>query len=92
MIKYEWDENKRIKNLQKHKVDFIDAKSLFNGYTLTVLDNRIPYGEQRFITLGLINERVFVVVHTEREESIRIISIRKATKNEQKMYFTEFPN
>ena len=91
-MKYEWDENKRIKNLQKHKVDFIDAKSLFNGYTLTVADNRIPYGEQRFITLGLINERVFVVVHTERKESIRIISIRKATKNEQKMYFTEFAN
>lgn len=91
-MKYEWDENKRIKNLRKHRVDFVDAKLLFNGYTLTFEDNRITYGEQRFITLGLIREKVFVAVHTERKESIRIISMRKATKNEQKMYYTEFPH
>ncbi|MBF0111763.1 MAG: BrnT family toxin [Desulfamplus sp.] len=44
-------------------------------------------GEQRFITLGLLNSIVVVIVHTETETEIRIISMRKATKNEQKLYF-----
>jgi uncharacterized DUF497 family protein len=52
-------------------------------------DDRHHYGEQRFITLGLLSGRVVVVVHTEREDRVRVISVRKATRNEQQLYHSE---
>jgi uncharacterized DUF497 family protein len=70
-------------------LDFYDAKGIFNGYTLTVEDDRFDYPERRFVTLGLILEHVIAVVHTESEEKLRIISARKAPKNEQKEYFKQ---
>lgn len=62
---------------------------VFEGETVTVEDDRFNYGEIRFITLGLLESRVVVVVHTERENKIRIISVRKATKNERTEYFQQ---
>jgi uncharacterized DUF497 family protein len=62
---------------------------MFGGETVTILDDRFDYGEDRFITLGLINGIVLVVVHIETDTSIRFISARKATKNEEKSYFKE---
>ena len=53
----------------------------------TFEDNRRDYGEQRWVTLGLLEDRVTVIVHTETDEEIRIISMRKAVKNEQIMFF-----
>jgi uncharacterized protein len=89
---FEWDDAKRLSNIKKHGIDFIDAPTIFNGYTLTMEDDRYDYGEKRFVTFGILEERVVVVVHTENETSIRIISIRKATKNEKKAYFTQIPD
>ena len=91
-MEYEWDENKRRSNIKKHGFDFADAKELFKGYTVTMKDERFHYKEQRFVTLGIIKDRVAVVVHTERHNAIRIISIRKASKYEQKIYFSQIPN
>ena len=91
-MNFEWDENKRLSNLEKHGIDFIDAPIIFKGYTLTVEDDRFDYGEQRFITIGILNERVVVVIHTEKKDFIRIISIRKASKYERKNYFATIPN
>lgn len=54
--------------------------------------NRYDYGEQRLVTFGLLQGRVIAVVHTEREDCIRIISARKATKYEQKAYFEQLSN
>lgn len=88
-MEFEWDENKRKTNLRTHGIDFKGIDSVFNGYTLTIEDTRFEYGEQRFLTLGVLNGRVVVIVHTEREETIRIISIRKATKHEQSRYFSQ---
>lgn len=65
---------------------------IFDSYTLTIRDDRYNYGEQRFITFGILEGRVVVVVHTENEESIRLISIRKATKYEEKNYFSQIPD
>lgn len=59
------------------------------GITLTILDDRFDYDETRFITLGLLDGRVVVIAHTETQEVIRIISVRKATKNENANYFKE---
>jgi uncharacterized DUF497 family protein len=85
----EWDEAKRRANVQKHGLDFVGIAEVFGGLTATMEDDRHPYGEQRFITLGLLSGRVVVVVHTERADRIRVISVRKATKNEQQLYYSE---
>lgn len=65
---------------------------IFDSYTLTTEDNRYDYGEDRFVTFGILEGRVVAVVHTESEDSIRIISIRKATKYEEKAYFSQIPD
>jgi uncharacterized DUF497 family protein len=87
---FEWDEKKRQSNIQKHGIDFEDAGKVFKGITLTILDNRFDYGEQRYITMGLLGDVVVVVAHTEIKTMIRIISMRKATKNEQKIFYKRF--
>lgn len=50
-------------------------------------DRRFDYGEQRFVTLGMLRETVVVLVHTETRRGIRMISMRKATRNEETLYF-----
>jgi uncharacterized DUF497 family protein len=59
---------------------------------LTFDDDRFDYGEHRFITMGMLHDIVVVIAHTETSKEIRIISMRKATKNEQKIYFQEIAN
>jgi uncharacterized DUF497 family protein len=88
-MKFEWDTAKNNTNIEKHSIDFNDAKLIFDGLTVTVEDDRIDYPERRFVTLGMIFETVISVVHTETVEKIRIISARKTTKNEQKEYFKQ---
>lgn len=85
----EWDEAKRLANLDKHGIDFIDVPEVFDGDIVTVEDDRYSYGEQRFVTFGLLQGRVIAIVHTDRGESICIISARKATKYEQRTYFQQ---
>ena len=84
-----WDEAKRRLNLRKHGIDFADANRIFRGVTFTAEDTREDYGEQRFLTLGLLEDQVVSVTHTEQGEEIRIISIRKATKHEARFYFSQ---
>ncbi|MBC8263683.1 MAG: BrnT family toxin [Anaerolineales bacterium] len=90
--KFTWDEAKRRSNLVKRRLDFADAPVVFAGITFTFEDDRFDYGEERFITLGMLKGVVVVIAHTERNEAVRIISMRKATKHEQKLYFQEFTN
>lgn len=78
---------KRRSNLSTHDLDFADAREVFEGLTLTYEDARFAYGEQRFVTLGLLQGAVVSIVHTEKPGHIRIISFRKATKHEQKIFF-----
>ncbi|MBE9215153.1 BrnT family toxin [Plectonema cf. radiosum LEGE 06105] len=91
-MEYEWDEAKRLANIRKHGIDFTDVPAVFNGDILTVEDDRESYREQRFVTFGLLQGRVVAVVHTERDNCTRIISVRKATKYEQRVYFEQFSN
>jgi uncharacterized DUF497 family protein len=90
MYRFVWDESKRLTNLRKHAIDFVDALTIFDGDAVTIEDDRFDYDEQRFMTLGLLGRQVIVVIHTERGETIRIISARKALSNEQKRYFQQF--
>ena len=87
-----WDETKRRENLRKHGVDFADAQIIFDGYTVTSEDKREAYGEQRLQTLGLLRGVTVAVVHTERGNQIRVISIRKTTKHEDRFYFSQIPD
>jgi uncharacterized protein len=84
---YEWDETKAKANIQKHGIDFADAVGVFEDeWALTIEDEKIDL-EQRFITLGLdFLGRVLTVVYTYRENTIRIISARKAAKKEELNY------
>jgi uncharacterized DUF497 family protein len=88
-MRYEWDEKKRKANLRKHGFDFRDAPHIFEGVTLTVLDDREEYGEERYITLGLLKNTVVIIAHTEQPNAIRIISMRKATRYEERNYFSQ---
>jgi uncharacterized DUF497 family protein len=88
-MEFTWDEAKRKLNLKEHKIDFADAKRVFNGPMRIFEDIRFDYCEQRWIGIGLLGFELVVIVHTESEDTIRIISMRKATTNEQKIFFDE---
>jgi uncharacterized DUF497 family protein len=85
-MEYEWDDEKAKLNKAKHGVVF-DAAHLFQfGSAKIIVDDRKDYGEERLIGLGLIGERVFVIVFTERGSARRVITLRKANKREIKSY------
>ena len=86
-MEFEWNESKRTSTLRKHGIDFSDVPTVFSGSIVTVEDDLFDYGEERFVTFGLLQGHVVAVVHTESENYIRIISARKATKYEQRNYF-----
>ncbi len=88
-MKFEWDEGKRLANIEKHEIDFADVPPVFDGDVFTIQDKRFDYGEIRYLTFGLLKFRVIVVAHTDENDVIRIISARKATENEEKLYFKE---
>jgi uncharacterized DUF497 family protein len=88
-MRFEWDEAKRRSNIRRHGIDFLAARVVFAGRTLTLVDDRFDYEEPRFLTLGLLWGRVVAIVHTETDFVTRIISIRKASKNEEEIYFEE---
>lgn len=88
LMKYFWNEAKRLKNLQKHRLDFTDAARIFDGPTLTIPDDRADYGEARFTTMGLLEMAVVVIAHTENESEIRVISMRKAERYETEIFFS----
>ncbi len=85
-MEFEWDEGKRRANYAKHGLDFRDAEKIFQDITITAEDNRRDYGERRFISLGRLEDVVVVIVYTERNENIRIISMRKANQREKQAY------
>ena len=84
---YEWDEDKNRANKKKHGIGFEEAKKIFDGPVLTREDDREDYGEERFLSMGMVGSHAVVIVaHTDRAGVTRIISARKATKTEQGMY------
>ncbi len=85
-MEFEWDEGKRRANYAKHGLDFRDAAKVLQGITLTAEDDRHDYGEKRFISLGLLEDMVVVIVHTARSEKIRLISMRRANHKERQAY------
>lgn len=91
IIKFSWNELKTAANIRKHGVSFEEAKSVFfDDFALQFFDQVNSVAEDRFLMLGMSNEtKLLIVCHCERDDgnTIRIISARKATKNESKYYF-----
>lgn len=82
----EFDEEKRQQTLEHRGLDFADAASLFDGTEFTALDDREDYGEDRFQTVGLLAERLVMIIWTPRGEARRIISMRKCNAREQRRF------
>ena len=89
-IKFEWDEAKAKSNLIKHGVSFDEAKSVFDDdFARVIYDETHSKNEERFVILGMSKKlRILVVVHCLRQDelTVRLISARKATQNEQNQY------
>lgn len=85
-MEYEWDENKRMTNIDKHQVDFRVAAFIFEGETVREPDNRYDYGEERYLSIGFVGGECFVVAHTERDSVIRLISAWKGGRRERRKY------
>lgn len=85
-MKFEWDDNKNLSNIEKHGIDFQDVKSAFMYPILTKKDERFDYGEDRLISIGKIVNFCIVIVWTKRNNTIRLISARLANKRERKIY------
>lgn len=83
-MQFEWNEAKNFENIRKHQIDFADVPEMFESPMLIKLDDRIDYGEDRWVGIGFLQNGVAVVVWTERQDNvIRIISARKANKYER---------
>jgi hypothetical protein len=89
-LEFEWDDIKAAENVRRHGVSFPQAALAFRDpFAVEWIDLREAYGEERIILLGMTGNQVLSVVYTERAERIRIISARRATKNEQDLYYRE---
>ncbi|HME11216.1 MAG TPA: BrnT family toxin [Candidatus Acidoferrum sp.] len=93
-MNFEWDKSKAEDNFRKHGIRFEFAQRVFDDvFAVEFLDDREDYGETRFVIIGAVEGCFLYVAYTEREEReedvIRIISARRATANEQEIYFEE---
>jgi len=89
-LKVEWNKSKAEDNYAKHGISFELAKAVFEDpFAIGFLDDRQDYGEERFVLLGRAQGSLLYVAYTERMDAVRIISARRATKNEQETYVQE---
>lgn len=89
-MRFDWDEEKNQANIKKHGVDFETARRIFEGITITAIDDRQDYGEVRAISIGVVDNVAFLaVVHTDRKGITRLISARPASRRERRRYEQE---
>lgn len=87
---FEWDDNKNKINVRKHGISFHTAKYVFNDENrLEFYDESHSVNEERYITIGMVHEVLFVV-YTERKNSTRLISARKANEKERRIYYGNY--
>jgi len=89
-MEFEWDNEKNNRNIEKHGIDFADAVAVFDNPILEFEDDRKDYGEKRFFGIGIIRDLEISVVYTKRINIIRIISARRARKDERQKYRSLF--
>ena len=87
---YEWDDDKNWKNVEKHGIDFETAKRIFDSPIVSRRDERKDYNEIRYVSIGIIDQvAMIVVVHTNRQDRIRLISARPASRRERRIYYEQ---
>ncbi len=86
-MNFTWDERKRRANIAKHRLDFADAEKVFAGPMVLFEDDRAAYDEQRMVGIGLLEFLVVLIVHVETDDTVRIISMRKADNDETNLYY-----
>jgi uncharacterized DUF497 family protein len=88
-MNFEWDEDKRQANIHNHGIDFVDVVHIFDHDAFTMQDTRFEYDEPRYWAFGMLGMKAILVVYTYRDNDvIRIVSARKATRYEQKQFFS----
>lgn len=89
--RFKWDSDKARENRAKHTVDFEEAQRVFDDpLVVDWIDDRQDYGEVRFAALGMVDERlIFVAFSMPDDDTVRIISARKAMPNEKRRYHEE---
>jgi uncharacterized DUF497 family protein len=86
-MEFEWHHEKNLKNLARHRIDFPYAIQLFGDPSrIEWKDDRKDYGEMRYITIGKIEDIIYTAVYTIRRNTYRLISVRRANKNEKSKY------
>ncbi len=87
-MKFEWNPDKAESNYEKHNVSFEEAATVFNdSLSVTFPDPDHSVGESRYVIIGMSRfGQILIVSHTDRDETVRIISARKATRQEQRFY------
>ena len=88
-LDFEWDENKRLTNIEKHGIDFEDAIGIWEGDVVEV-PSRSQYGENRLVAFGVLEARIIAVVYTDRGGARRIISARRTRRSEREYYEAAF--
>ncbi len=85
-MNFEYDENKSIKNKEKHNISFEEAKLLWNDKSFIVVPANITDNEVRYAMISKLNQKCYVAIFTIRNDNYRIISVRRCRKNEEKDY------
>ena len=86
-MRYSFDAAKQASNLKKHGLDLAQAQGVIeSGLTVTFEDRRFEYSEERFVTLGPLDDSLVAIVTAETDDHIRVISMRKADRHEQAIY------
>lgn len=85
-MNFEWDDTKNKANIRKHGLDFQDAWEIFEKAFLRNIDEREEYGEVRYIGIGFLRDLIVVIIFTIRGDTIRVISLRKARKDERERF------
>lgn len=92
-MEFEWDENKNLENIRKHRIDFNDVVEIFSGPMIVNIDDRFDYGEDRLIGVGFMKSMIAIVIFIEKKaDVIRIISARKANRYETRQFKEEIKN
>ncbi|MFL6468353.1 MAG: BrnT family toxin [Pyrinomonadaceae bacterium] len=92
-MNFEWDSTKNDENVRRHFLDFENAWEVFEGPMLTSIDDRFDYDEVRNKAIGFLRDLVVVLIFNERDDDIiRVISLRKATRNERNEFYKFLEN
>jgi uncharacterized protein len=86
MDRFEWDEEKAKRNLLKHGLDFEAVRRFEFDTAISWLADRDIYGEERIIAVSALEDNIYTLIYTIRDEAIRVISLRRASRKEMSIY------